>query len=545
MLSKFYIEATTLGDLLARAAGLAPSRYALVLPDEQITYDELFSRAQRISRSLIALELPQGAHVGLMAPNSIAYVSALFGVAMAGCVAVPINVRHKATELAYIIRNADLSAILTSRAAEDPLDFLPLLEEALPSLSRSSGGQDLALNEAPLLRTVALLRGSEAPTAMSVEDFDALAETVLETQVAERRRRVRIRDVALLIYTSGTTANPKGCMLTHEACVRGPYERMRERFWAGEHSVTWSGGPLFHIGSLGPFIGSISVAGTFLTDLYYEPGRALALMAAYGATVAWPWFPAIIHGLIDHPDFEAATLDTLRFVNVIGPPDLITRLQNLLPHAEVIQSCGMTETAGIFAIADAGDPLEVRVASNGKAAPGVEIKIVDPVAGETVPDGDLGEIWVRGFCVMEGYWRDPTKTAEALTPDGWLRTGDLYKRRPDGNVVFCGRLKDMLKVGGENVATAELEAYLCSHPEIRFAEVIGRPDPRLDEVPVAFVELYPESALSSEDIVAFCRGRIASYKVPREIFIMSPGDWPMSLTKVDKRALRERLAALT
>ncbi len=174
--------------------------------------------------------------------------------------------------------------------------------------------------------------------------------------------------------------------------------------------------------------------------------------------------------------------------------------------------------------------------------PGVEVRIVDPASGADLPDGTMGEILVRGYNVMDGYWAAPEKTAEALDGDGWLRTGDLYTRLPGGSLVFGGRCKDMLKVGGENVAAIEVEAFLSTHPAVKTAEVVGRPDPRLDEVPVAFIELYPGQVADEESLIAHCRGRIASYKVPRAIHFMLADDWPMSATKIDKRALRERLA---
>ena len=149
----------------------------------------------------------------------------------------------------------------------------------------------------------------------------------------------------------------------------------------------------------------------------------------------------------------------------------------------------------------------------------------------------MGEIWVRGYCVMDGYYRNPEQTLVALGHDGWLRTGDLYIKDALGRMLFQGRLKDMLKVGGENVATMEVEAFLCSHPQVKFAEVVGRPDPRLDEVPVAFVEIRDAGAVTEEELIAFCKGRIANYKIPRAVHFMAAEEWPMSATKVDKRAL--------
>lgn len=532
-------EVTTLGDLLVRAAGLVPERAAIILPDQRASYAALNEGAWVMARALLGMGVRPGEHVGLLVPNCVEFAEALFAISMLGCVAVPLNARHKSGELSYIIENADLAALLTSRHAEDPVDFPTILAEAL-SLDGVLQGNPIAA--APKLRHIALVRGEESGCILGREAFLARAEGISDEEVEQARLRVQVRGPAIIIYTSGTTANPKGCVLSHEAVTRGPVERARHRLGNGGHEVTWAAGPLFHIGSLAPFIGSIGVAGTFLSDIYFEPGRAVRLMRDHGVTLAWPWFSAIVQGVITHPSFNPADFKALRHLFLIGPPILVEKVQSLLPHTEVLQACGMTETAGVFALADRDELPKVRCVTHGKPSPGVEVLIVDPDSGREQPPDVMGEIWVRGYNVMDGYWRAPDKTAEALTSDGWLRTGDLYTRLSDGNLVFGGRLKDMLKVGGENVAAVEVEAFLCTHPAVRIAEVVGRPDPRLDEVPVAFVELHEGRSAAPEAIIEHCRGRIASYKVPREVHILSPDEWPMSATKVDKRALRERLS---
>lgn len=525
-------EVSTLGDLLLRAADRVPDRLALVLPTQKATFAELRDGAIRVARSLLANGVRPGDHVGILIPNCIEYAECLFGVALLGCVAVPLNARHKATELGYIINNASVTALLTSNHADDPVNFCDVLSEAF------------AASRPAALKFVALIRGTAAGDTIDPATFRAAAETTATDAIETARQRVRVRGPALIIYTSGTTANPKGCVLSHEAVTRGPVERARYRLSVGDHNVTWGAGPLFHIGTLAPFIGSVGCAGTFLTDTYFEPGRALQLMYDHNVTLVWPWFSAIAQGLIGHPDFDAGRLSALRYLFIIAPPTLVDEVQRLFPQTEVIQACGMTETAGIFALADASDTPEERSIKQGRPSPGVEVRIVDPETGIDLRDGTTGEIWVRGYNVMDEYWAAPEKTAEALTGDGWLKTGDLYTRDPDGNLIFGGRHKDMLKVGGENVAAIEVEAFLCTHTSVKTAEVVGRPDIRLDEVPVAFVELYENEIADEETLIAHCRGQIASYKVPRAVHFVLPGEWPMSATKIDKRALRERLASL-
>ncbi|MBC2669538.1 class I adenylate-forming enzyme family protein [Novosphingobium piscinae] len=541
MLATEWSEVSPLADLLVRSAATHPDRSALVMPGLALTYAELYEASTEIARGILGLGLSARAKVGILANNSRELVTALFGTALANCVAVPLNARHKSLELGYIIENADLALILTTAADTRYVDFREVLTNALPSLAASSADAPLSLAEAPLLRAIVVLEGDAPAGFMTRSALIEAAHSVPFARVDAARRATRLRDTALIIYTSGTTANPKGCLLSHEAVTRGPVERAGRRFRAREHDVTWGGGPLFHIGSLAPFIGVIGTGGTYVTDVMFDAGRALELMERERVSVAWPWFPAILQPLLDHPEFHPGRLAALRKVLLIAPPALVDRAQRTFPKAEFMQACGMTETAGIFALCSPDETPEQRTVSQGKAVPGVEVKIVDPDSGVELAANQVGEILVRGYCVMDGYHRSPEKTAEALDGEGWLHTGDLYARAPDGQLSFHGRAKDMLKVGGENVAAIEVEAYLCGHPAVKLAEVVGRPDPRLDEVPVAFVELRPGCNASEAELIAFCQGQIASYKVPRAVLFVSDGEWPMSATKVDKRVLRARL----
>jgi acyl-CoA synthetase (AMP-forming)/AMP-acid ligase II len=539
-----WTEVCTMADLLLRSARRFPQRKALVMPGLSVTYAELREEAVQIARGLIGLGIAERSHVGILANNSRELVAAIFGALLANCVAVPLHARHKSRELAYIVENSGISAILTTAADTSFVDFRLSLTNALPSLHLAQGNAPLTLPEAPLLRHVVVLAGESLASTTDRGAFDAAAATVPVSRVDQARRHTRIRDTAVLIYTSGTTAHPKGCLLTHEAMTRGPVERADRRFRSRDHDVTWGGGPLFHIGSLAPFLGSIGSGGTYCTDVAFDATRALDLIEREGVTAAWPWFPAILQPMLDHPQFSPQRLASLCKMLLIGPETLVLRVQAMLPQCEVMQACGMTETAGIFALSDADETPQQRAISQGKAVPGVEVRVVDLGSGRDAPAGTTGELLVRGYCVMDGYYRSPDKTAETLDGDGWLHTGDLYALGADGTLTFNGRIKDMLKVGGENVAAIEIEAYLCTHPAVKLAEVVGRPDQRLDEVPVAFVELRPGERVEPEELIAFCVGRVASYKVPRAVYLVTDGNWPMSATKVDKRGLRERLADL-
>ena len=537
-----WTEVLPLGDLLIRSAALYPHRDAIVFPDSRYTFTDLLERATRVARGLVAVGVRPRQHVGLLAHNQVEFVEGLFGAALAGAVVVPINARHKTSELAFIVENADLVALLTTGSHENAyVDFSELITDALPSLPSATDARRLEIAEAPMLRSIVTLRGGDRHGFLSRSSFDELAAGVDLADVHRARGSAKVRDPAMILYTSGTTANPKGCVLSNEAVVRGPLHRAKYRFGRGEADVTWGAGPLFHVGSLSPFIGSIGAGGTYLTDVSFDPGRAIDLMVREKASVAFPWFPAVMQPLLDHPTFDPTALDELRSILVIGPRVLIEKVQSTFPRAEMVAACGMTEASGIYALSDRLETTDERSEAQGKAAPGIELRIVDPLTGEDLPDGETGEILIRGYCVMTEYYKDGVKTSEALDADGWLHTSDLYSRTPDGRLIFHGRLKDMLKVGGENVAAIEVESFLCTHPFVRMASVVGRPDPRLDEVPVAFVELERDVLLTGEELIDYCRGKISRYKIPVEVHFVDSDDWPMSTTKIDKRGLRARL----
>lgn len=535
-------EVCPLGDLLIRSAARYPDRKALVMPEYAITYGQLLEESIKVARAIAGLGIGPRANIGLFCNNGPEFLAGFFGAQLANCTIVPLNARHKAHELAYIIDNAEIELLLTAAADTSYIDFRDVLTDAMPSLT-SSASDTLSLSEAPRLKHIALLSGERRPGFMDAKSFFESGNDISDAQIDTLRSRTRLSDIAAIIYTSGTTANPKGCTLSHEAMSRGPVERADSRFRSCDHDVTWGGGPLFHIGSLAPFLGSIGTGGTYLTDTFFDPERAIALMKENRCTAFWPWFPAILQPLMAQPDFAEATRH-VRTMLFIGPESLVLEIQDLLPEAEVLQGCGMTETAGIFAISEADETREQRATSHGKPVPGVEVRIVDKDTGEDLPAGEVGEILVRGYCVTSGYYRDPAKTAEAIDSEGWLHTGDLYALSADGSLTFNGRAKDMLKVGGENVAAIEVEAFLCRHAAVKIAEVVGRPDDRMDEVPVAFVELHPGTSASEEDLIGHCKGQIASYKVPRAIHFIEAQDWPMSATKVNKVALRKRLAEM-
>jgi fatty-acyl-CoA synthase/long-chain acyl-CoA synthetase len=541
-LKRLRISVTTIGDLLLTAADRDPDKLALVFPEARYTYGELASRALRRARSLQALGVRPHDNVGILMHTCPEFVELYFAIAFCGAVIVPINARYKATEISYLVENGDLVTLLTTDATAEQVNFVERLEQTFPDLASQSNPRALRLATAPKLRNVVLLGSSSRPGFIGEADFMGAGEAVPETRVHETRLRVRVRDVALILYTSGTTANPKGCLITHEAQVRNSIALGRHRYRLTNHDKLWSPLPLFHIAAILPMLAIFDVGGTYITMGYFDPGVALRMLEDYKVTATYPCFVTIMQGLIYHPDFSQRDLTGIRLMNsnfAVQPPGVAEPIIKAMPDAVQVGSFGMTEAAGTVSTGSPDDTEEIRITRLGRPLPGLEVKVIDPATGHTVTAGARGEVLVRGYSLFEGYYRDREKTAQALDGEGWFHTGDIGSVDADGAIMFHGRFKDMLKVGGENVAAAEIEAQLQRHPAVKLAQVVGIPDAKYVEVPAAFVELRPDQAASEAELIDFCRRGIASFKVPRHLRFVT--EWPMSSSKIQKFRLRDAL----
>jgi fatty-acyl-CoA synthase len=535
------ISVTTIGDLLLSAADAHPDTPALVLPEERMTYAELVARSMRRARSLQALGVQPRDHVGLLLPTSAEFVELFFAIALCGAVAVPINARYRASELAYVIENGDLATVITTDRVADKVNFVERLNEALPQLRNAADPRRLALEATPRLRNVVVLGGESPAGFIDAEQFAAVGTDIPEDDVHRTRLRVRVRDVGLMLYTSGTTANPKGCLLTHEAMVRNSIALGRHRYRLTHEDRFWSPLPMFHIAAILPMLAIFDVGGTYVTMGHFDAGLALQMLSGDAVTATYPCFVTIISDLLYHPSFASTDLTRIRLMNsnfAVQPAAIGEAVQKAMPNTIQVGTFGMTETAGTVCTSDLDEPLRSRVTRLGQPLPGLEVRIADE-HGRELAIGERGEILVRGYSLLEGYYKDPVKTAQALDAEGWFHTGDVCSLDADGTIMFHGRIKDMLKVGGENVAAAEIESCLARHPAVRLAQVVGIPDNRLVEVPVAFVECKPDQTVSAQELIDFCRKEIAGFKVPRHVRFVS--EWPMSTSKIQKFRLRDRL----
>jgi fatty-acyl-CoA synthase len=345
----------------------------------------------------------------------------------------------------------------------------------------------------------------------------------------------------MLMYTSGTSARPKGCLLTYEALVRHGSNVARTRFdLTGEDSF-WDPLPLFHIGGIVPMLGAFSAGARFCHAGHFEPGVALEMLEAERATVIYPAFETIWLQVLDHPAFEAADLSAIRIIQSICVPERLMQLEARMPWAAQVSSYGATECSSNLTLTRPDDPYDARMNTLGRPLEGMQVKIADVATGERVTAGTVGELCFKGYALFEGYYKDPELTAASFDDEGYFHSQDLAKLDAEGRLIYTGRLKDMLKVGGENVSAIEVEGYLVGHPAVSIAQVVAAPDAKYGDVVAAFLQLKAGAIVTEEEIVAFCRGQIASYKVPR--YVRFVDEWPMSGTKIQKFVLREEIRA--
>ena len=529
----------TLPDLLVRAVDRAPDDDAVVFPTGRVSYQQMYDRSVRTARSLAGLGVVAGDKVGILMSNCQEFVDVLIGSQLLGAWAVPINSRYKAKELAHVINDSDLKVLVTTDRVVEHVDFVALLAEALPGLSGQADPRALDLEHAPLLKSMVLIGDRVPPGMLGGAEFDELASRVDPEYVESSRARVAVRDVAMMMYTSGTTAMPKGCPISHEALVRPAIEAGRTRFFLTRTDRMWDPLPMFHMSFVLPLIGCIDAGAALLSMEFFEATESIAYMDHEAATVNFASFPTITEALLNHPDWNDDRMK-IRIVNNVGPPGVLVSMQERMPSAIQISAYGMTECGGVISFGDVNDSLEKRSETSGRPFRGIEVQIRDLETDEILGPDQPGEILVRGYCVFEGYYKDDDKNAEAFTEDGWFRTGDICSVDADGRITYRARAKDMLKVGGENVAAAEIEGLLSQHPAVMLAQVVAAPDAKYMEVAAAYIQLADGHSTTEDELIEFCRGDIASFKVPRYVRFVE--EWPMSATKIQKVRLREEIA---
>ena len=481
-----------------------------------------------LAKGLYALGVRRGDKVGLLMGNRPEWILADFAIVLLGGTMVAINTWATKRELAHVLTHSDTKFLITvDRFLKH--DYLATLD----ALGRE--GDALAG-----VQEIVRVGGPPDHAARSFATLWSLAETVDDAAIERAQADVRVEDVAYLLYTSGTTALPKGVQLQHYALIEnmwhiGERQHLRpgDRLWLAV-SLFWG------LGCENALFAVMTHAGCIVLQEHFDAGEALRLIEAERCTVFYGT-PNMVHALERHPDRAARDISSLRTGATLGSPEQIQRLIDL-GVSEICNIYGLTETYGNSNVTDVGDPLEKRLGTVGRALPGTEIVIADPESLAPLPAGEVGEILVRGY-VTCGYYKDPVQDARAFH-DGWFRTGDLGMLDEDGFLHFRGRLKEMIKTGGINVSPAEVEAVLSEVPAVELAYVIGLPDPERDQRVAAVIVPHDSARPSAEALIAHCAERLAAYKVPREFRFVAAGALPLTTTgKLQKARLGQFFAA--
>ncbi len=515
----------TYSDALRAAAANHPAGEGIIIDGERLSNAVCLERAERVLAALQASGCRQGDRIGVYMPNCAEYLDVVLGAMLGGIVPVTMNSRYLGNELAFVIDDSEIRLLFTTAAVDPIVNFRERVASALDLIERNGAAKHAALAE------VVVVAGDEDPAPRHVD-----YENWLERGGKAVPASVDADDVALMMYTSGTTANPKGCLLSHRA-IMGNAAATVERWQMTRDDRFWDPLPFFHMSTILPLAACLLSGATFVATRHFDPDAGLRCLAEERITIAFPAFPTLMTALLHHPDYERDALPALRLVNNVAPPDTLRAFQAALPpQTRQVSAYGLTEAGGVISFGAPDDDAELRSTTCGKPFPGIDVRIVDPGTGDELPAGSEGEIRISGYCLLDRYHNAPEATAEAMR-DGWLRTGDLGILTPDGYIRYTGRLKDMLKVGGENVAALEIEALVNDHPDVVLSQVVGVPDERLVEVPALFVQCHDGATPTGRTLVDYCRERISRFKVPRYVVFVS--EWPMSATKIQKFRLKE------
>ena len=526
----------TFGSLAETMALRFGEREALVFKDARYTFRDLLARIDEVAKGLIQLGVRPGDHVALWMVNRPEWIFAMFALAKIGAVQVPVNTRFRTHDLAYLLEQSG-ARYLIAQDRSGPINFHEMIREVV-KLSASSA--EIKDPKFPKMQGVILL-GNDAQ-AGCVDWYAMLDEgrEISNESLAERAGAVDPDTAVFIMYTSGTTGFPKGVMHSH-IMLRLIEVRMF-RLGVTENDTFLNYLPLFHMFSYSEIALTCMLTGArqVLVETF-DPDEFIKLIERERVTVMHG-FETHLKDLTEAQERHDCDISSLRMgtfaAGMQSAVPIFNKALKVLPTLRTVSGYGMSEMGASTTVGSLGDNFEQRSQTSGYLTPGYACKIVDPESGVEMPVGEPGEIVFRGYAMMMGYYKKPAETAASYDDDGWFHSGDTGVRRPDGYLRFLGRYKDMLKVGGENVDPMEVEGLLLTVDGVQQVAVVAYPDERLTDVPVAFIQRTTDSDLSEDDVMRYCKGKVASFKIPRHVIFID--ELPMTASgKIRKVELRE------
>ncbi|MEL6680085.1 MAG: AMP-binding protein [Pseudomonadota bacterium] len=533
----------TIPQVLAETVAAYPDHEAGVFAEQGIrwTYADFARDVDRLAGGLLRLGLRKGDRVGVWSPNRAEWFLAQFATARVGIILVCINPAYRVGELEYALNKVGCKGLITAQRFKTS-DYVGMLTELAPELATAEPGALHAVR-VPDLRTVICL-GADVPAGMIA--FDAvcsLGDAVAADEIAEIADGLSPDELVNIQFTSGTTGNPKGASLTHRNIVNNAHFVTSTIRFTAEDRLSMPV-PFYHcFGMVLGVLGCVTKGATLVcAGEAFDPDQLLKVTAEERCTALYG-VPTMFVGMLEAATFASHDLTSLRTGIMAGAPcpiEVMRRVQTDMHMSEMTIAYGMTETSPVSFQCDVDDPVEKRVSTVGRILPHVECKVVDET-GATVPVGVQGELLTRGYVVMDGYWDDAEKTAEAVV-DGWMHTGDIATIDAEGYCDITGRVKDMVLRGGENIYPREVEDFLFTHPDIAQAQVFGIPDPKYGELVCAWIVVREGRSLDEAAVRAYCKDRIAHFKVPTHVRIKT--ELPMTVTgKPQKFVMRDAMVA--
>ena len=520
----------TIGTCLDRICEHFADREALISRHQGLryTYRQLKEEVEKVARGMIAIGVEKGARVGIWSPNCAEWVIVQYALAKVGAIMVNINPAYRLRELEHALTHSGVSFIIAARGFRNT-DYAAMIDE-------------LALR-LPTLKQAVYLGNERRASGMTWDKLIENGKGVSHAELREREAWLQCDDPVNIEYTSGTTGRPKGATLSH-------HNILNNGFFVGEQLQYTSADriclpvPFYHcfgcvMGNLGALTHGSAVV---VPSESFDAEACLAAIQEERCTSLYG-VPTMFIAQLDHPAFSAYRLDSLRTGIMAGAPCPVEVMRQVIERMHLRQvtiAYGMTETSPVSFQSCIDDPIETRVSTVGSVHPHVEVKIIDPPTGLTLPRGRAGELCTRGYLVMLGYWNDSEATAAAIDGARWMHSGDLAVMREDGRVNIVGRLKDMIIRGGENIYPREIEEFLHTHPDVSDVQVIGIPDEKYGEEVCAWIRLRQGHTTTEDEIRDFCRGQIATFKIPRYVRFVT--EFPMTVSgKIQKFRMREQV----
>ena len=525
----------TIGDMLDQVSEQYPDKEAIILEDRRLSYRELKDHVERVARAFLARGIQKGDKVSVWLRNCPEWISIQLALGKIGAILVPINTRFKVKELEYTLNQSD-SRVLVTMDRFLNVDFAQLVYETIPELRASAPGE-LRSERFPILEHVICLGGQSMPGMLPWEEFLTKGEEIREEALVQRQSQVKPDDLTMFQYTSGTTSFPKGVMLTHNSILRDSFH-MGRRMSIETEDRLFCPLPFFHVGGavISTLIALLNGATLVICETY-DPETALKIVERERCT-AMNGIETHFLMMYEYPNFDKYDVSCLEKGWAIGQPEIIRSVYEKLGMKKILNVYGISEASPNVTTTQVGDPLEFRIEWHGKPHPETEIKIVDYDTGQTTPPFQEGEICVRGWSLMKGYYKKPEETRAAIDDEAWLHTGDSGMMDTEGNLKFIGRMKDIIRVGGENVSAMEVENFLLTHPKVKNAAVIAVPDKRKTEVCMAIIQPKEGEEATEEEIIEYCKGKIANFKIPRSVRFVE--EYPMTGSgKIQKFVLKE------